>query len=358
MILVALLSILIFPVFLFFRSVFLEFGPNLFFYLVSKISGGIIVYIAVDSVLGITLRRLRKGCKLFNKATYIDGHEDILKSFEWLKDKFGVSKVKLYLDPDTKTINAYAVGSFTGSAVIITLGLINHIQNNTSSRDEFVDSVCAILGHEMAHLTNKDFFPGLLISASEAVNFKISRMIRWAFLIISKLCLLIPFFGRPISMLIIASYNMVNSILMAFFRFIFMPIYRFLQKMFSRAIEYRCDRESAYAYGGQKMAKALGMLGKGGYFSLFSTHPATKSRIQAVQGILPKSGTIRPGIINSLSTLISIVAILFVFSFSTKMADIPNMQERFVSKIYHPMLDKAGEYQHSAEEFYLKWKQK
>lgn len=318
MILLVPIVILFFPLSLFFPKVSVEIGPELFFFLVSRISLIIIIYVAFDTILGITVRRLRKRCIPFRKATKVPCHEEITKSFEWLKNKFKIHNVKLYLNPGTREVNAYAVGSFSGSAVIITMGLINQMQKKAASQEEYIDAIRAILGHEMSHLSNKDFMPGLLTAASEISTNMVSRIVRLLFMLVSRVIRIIPWIGLPISQLIITSCNFVNTIIHAFFNYIFMPIYRFLLKFFGRAIEYRCDKESSYAYGGQKMAMALDFLGAGSYFSLFSTHPTTSSRIRRAKNILPKSGVIRPGIINMFSNFASLVGVIWICLYSNR----------------------------------------
>jgi hypothetical protein len=142
---------------------------------------------------------------------------------------------------------------------------------------------------------------------------------------------------------------------MAFFKIIFLPIYNFLQKISSRSIEYRCDRESAYAYGGQVMAKSLSLLGKSGYISLFSTHPNTKSRIKNIEKILPKGGAITPSIINALSNIIAFLLIIFIYISSSSIGNIPNMEERYRVEIYNPIKNKIANYHHKIDRFKSKF---
>jgi Zn-dependent protease with chaperone function len=348
-------SLLFFPIFLFFKSIFIQIGFKVFFYVVSRISGAIILYIILDTIFGFTMRQMRKGCMPIEKASFLQGSEDIIEAFEWLKDKFKVRRVKLYLDPGLHVVNAYAIGSFSGSTVTITLGLINQIRGNSNGYEQFIDSVRAILGHEMSHLANKDFIPGLLAAASQSANDRISGIIRFVFMAVAKIFGIIPWIGWIISQMIIIFYNITNFILNAFYRFVFMPIYKFMMNFFGRAIEYRCDRESAYAYGGQKMATALGMLGGRGYFSLFSTHPTTKSRVRAVHDIIPEIGTIRPEFFNILANFLSISLIISIFAFSTYLTNIPNLSHHYNNSIYQPINYAFTELQRKIMKYYFKY---
>ncbi len=123
-----------------------------------------------------------------------------------------------------------------------------------------------------------------------------------------------------------------------------MPIYNFLLKFLGRSIEYRCDRESAYAYGGKKMANALKLLGGRSYFSLFSTHPTTNSRIKNVEDILPQARNIRPSIFNSLANLIVILTILFICIETTNRTKIPDIYEHYMLEVYNPIKEKYDYY--------------
>lgn len=143
---------------------------------------------------------------------------------------------------------------------------------------------------------------------------------------------------------------------MAFYNLIFMPIYNFLLKFFGRAIEYRCDRESAYAYGGQKMAKALQLLGPSGYFSLFSTHPTTNSRIKKLQHALPQSGNIRPNIMNMLANFLSILLVVFICVYSASLVNTPNLYQDFIIEVYNPLKYKQVQYHSEIMQIYNKIK--
>ncbi len=349
------ISILFFPLFMIFQTLFVKIGANLFFFIIAKVSLLIIAYVVFDSIFGITMRRLRKGCIPFKKANSVYGHNDIIESFELLKKKFKINNVKLYIDPNFKVINAYAVGSFSGSIVTVTLGLLNQMKEKANSYDEYLDSVRGILGHEMSHLANKDFLPGLLTSASESASNFLSKVIKWIFVALAAIFKIIPWVGWPISQLIIMIYNIVNFSIMAFFNYIFMPVYNFILKFFGRAIEYRCDKESAYAFGGHNMAKALSFLGGRGYFSLFSTHPTTNSRIKKVQNIKIKEGTIRPGIINMLCNFSSMVLVVYICLYSTSISNTAEIYQHYINEVYIPVTQQLNQYQRDVMQVYYKF---
>lgn len=345
-------AVVAFPIFMFFESLFLKAGVNVLYFLVSRISFLMIAYMVLDFIFGFTVRRVNKRAIPIKKATSIYGHEDIDESFNWLKKKFNMPKVELYIDQNFQVVNAYAVGSLRKKSVTITLGLITQIKEKSANHTQFVDAIKGILGHEMSHLSNSDYMPGMLASANEIANRHVSSLIRWCFIIIANFLRFVPFLGKPVYRLIVKFYNFLNFVLGFFYNWIFMPVYNFLKKWFGRSIEYRCDRESSYAFGGKRMALGLSMLGDGGYFSLFSTHPRTKSRIKNVEGIIPKSGIVRPSIMGGLSNFISIVLVLFVCVYSTERADIPGVYQHYMTEVHYPVKASASRFIQNINEMY------
>lgn len=330
-------AIVAFPLFMFLESLFVKIGANIFFFLVSRVSIFMIILLAMDFIFGFTVRRVNRNAIPFKKATNLYGHDDIMASFEWLKKKFKVSNVELYVDQSIAEINAYAVGSLRRKTVTITMGLLIKIKESSANHAQFVDAVRGILGHEMSHLANKDYLPGLMAYVNESANSKIATLLRWIFIIFANLFRFIPWIGRPIYNFIITIYNLVFFVIMFFFRYLFIPVYNFIRKGLSRSIEYRCDRESAYAFGGNSMANALSMIGEGSYFSIFSTHPRTKSRIANVKGITPRGGFITPSIINSLSNFLCLAFVVAVAVYSTQQADVPALYDHFLLEVYYPI---------------------
>ena len=86
-----------------------------------------------------------------------------------MKKKFGTKTVKFYIS-NSKEINAFAVGSFGRKAVVLTEGIINHYAENSENEEEFLLAIKSILGHEMSHLINKDFLPGILMITNQKVT--------------------------------------------------------------------------------------------------------------------------------------------------------------------------------------------
>lgn len=336
------ITVLAFPLFIFFKSLFIKAGWNAFYFVVTTLSGIMIIYMLLDLIFGFTVRRINKGCQPIAKATSIIGQKEIIEAFEWLKKKFGVKNVNLYIDPRFNVINAYAVGSFRRKSITLTMGLIQEMQTKSHNMTEYIDAIKGVLGHEMSHLVNNDFLPGMVIHSNSVANREIARVFRYIFIIFSRLLCIVPIIGGTLASLEIQVYNMLIAILNIFYKYIFTPIYNFLKKTFGRSIEYRCDRQSAMAFGGNRMKTALSMLGKGSYFSLFSTHPSTSSRIKKVENITPEAGNINATITDKIANLICIGMVLFVCYYSSSKVDMNEMKTVYMSEVYYPTKSKIS----------------
>jgi Zn-dependent protease with chaperone function len=344
-----------FPLFIFLQTLFVKIGANMLFFLVSRISFLMLVYLALDFIFGLTVRRMNKGNIKFDDAKAIMGHEDIVSSFYWLRKKFNMPNVELYISPTYDEVNAYAVGSLRRKSITITMGLIEKIKSNSQNTFQYIDAIKGVLGHEMSHLANGDYLPGLLASANDSANRKVSALIRFIFIIFANFFRIIPYIGKYIYRFIITIYNFINNTINFFYNYGFMPLYNFMKKWLGRSIEYRCDKESAKAFGGSRMVSALSMLGAGSYFSIFSTHPRTKSRIKYIENVKPVSGKVNTGIINDLANFISVVLVIFICAYSTQKTDVPGMYEHYMTEVYYPLQTKALNLKYQALELYSKF---
>ncbi len=345
-------SILAFPLFLFFKSLFLKIGFNALFFLISRVSFLMLLYISLDFIFGFTVRRINKASVPFEEMTSIIGHDEINEAFKWLKQKFDLPKAKLLINPGFEEINAYAVGSMRIKTVTLTMGLIQHIYNESRNETEYMDAIKGVLGHEMSHLANSDYLPGLIASANEVANNHVSNLIRIIFVILAYIFKLVPFFGRYITKFLFIAYSMLSYMIYFFYDWIITPFYKLIQKSLSRSIEYRCDTESAYAWGGKRMQTALSRIGSGSYFSVFSTHPRTKNRIKHIDGISPIAGKIKPSILDKLANLLSILLIIFVCAYTTAKTNVPDMYQHYMKEVHYPMKNQYSYYENKALTLY------
>jgi len=245
------------------------------------ISFFMLIYLFFDLLLGFSVRYSLKKCKRYEKVKGFDFLTDI---FEQVKVKFNQPNVKLYIKGSNE-VNAFAVSSLGYKAIVITNGMVNHYLKSCNGPKNFLYAMRSIIGHEMSHLINKDFLPGFLIMANQRATNFVLTITSLLFHYVVRLVSLNPYGGH---------------------------LYRFLNLWISRSIEYRCDAQSAVAFGGDKMAMALSMLGKNGYFTLFSTHPSTKNRINKVVNIKSKDEIILPKIFDALSNYFAIMLLIVI----------------------------------------------
>lgn len=296
------------------------------FSLIFLVSFIMLLYFVLDFIFGFSVRFSLKKCTPYEKFKNYDFLTEIL---DQVKNKFGERGVKLYIK-NTREINAYAVSSFGSKAIILTRGLIEHYLVEFADPKEFLYALRSIIGHEMSHLTNKDFLPTFLIITNQKATNLISKIIHFFFGIISRVLVFIPYGGRASTYLMNEVYTLLNVIINFFNQTIIYNLYQFLRKFASRSIEYRCDRQSAQAFGGKNMALALSKLGDNGYFSLFSTHPRTKARIRKVKDVKISGRIIRPSIIDSLSNYFALMLLVFISLYFAKEAGIDLLVRQFI----------------------------
>jgi Zn-dependent protease with chaperone function len=320
MILLVPLELLFWPMTQLFPTTMDRISLDVVLIIIFTITSYMIGYLLLDLVFGFTVRSYDRTSEPFDKVTSIPAHQDISDSFKWLQARFKMKNVRLRIDEDMKTVNAYAIGSLRKKTVTLTMGLINKMHKEAVNKQQYLDAVRGIMAHEMSHLANKDFLPAFLLMANEGAIDLIKHIIYWVFRVLTLVLRVIPFLGRPLSALLTAIYNLVDKLLTLSFQLLFMPIYNFLQKILSRSVEFRCDRDAAYAFGGHRIAAGLSMLGPGAYFSVFSTHPRTKTRIHKVERIQPKPGYITVGFLTKLMNVVSVGFVFYVWYMTAKVA--------------------------------------
>lgn len=303
------------------------------FILLFLVSFLMLFYFVLDFLFGFGMRASLKGCERYEK---IKDYDFLTKIFEEVKDKFGEKSVKLYIKKSDE-INAFAVSSLGGKAIVLTSGIIDHYLAESKDPKEFLYALRSIMGHEMSHLVNKDFLPTFLIMANQKITNFVSHLLHIIFKVCANIVSFLPFGGRISASLMIEAYNLLNFVIGAFNRFIVSNIYEFLRRFVSRVIEYRCDRQSAEAFGGKNMAFALSFLGESGYFTLFSTHPNTKKRIDKVQNVEMVDEIIRPRFIDDLTNYFSFMFLVVLCLFFAKKANIHLLTQEYIRN--HEMIN-------------------
>ena len=288
------------------------------FILLFVVSFLMLVYFVLDFLFGFAMRASLKGCKRYEK---VKDYEFLTKIFEEVKDKFGERSVKLYIKQSDE-INAFAVSSLGGKAIVLTSGIIDHYLAGSEDPKQFLYALRSIMGHEMSHLVNKDFLPTFLIMANQRVTNFVSYIVNIVFNVVARGMAFLPFGGRFSARLMFEVNAILHFVLNAFNRFIVFNLYEFLRRFVSRSIEYRCDRQSAQAFGGKNMAFALSFLGESGYFTLFSTHPGTKKRMAKVENVEIVDSIIKPRFIDGLSNYFAMMFLMVLCLYFAKQAKV------------------------------------
>lgn len=291
---------------------------SLIFLSISSTTALMLLFLFFDFCFSSSVRYYAKRSVL---ATKDDKYNDISEAFEKVKLKFNRQDIKLYIN-DSNEVNAYAVGSLRKNIIVITTALLNLYRSETENREQFLKYVEGIMGHEISHIINKDYFTALLLIINERANNFVSGIIQIIFTIFVRIICIIPVIGNYISIAIDSLYNFLDFIINFFYKFVILNIYKFIQLQISKSIEYRADSQGAEVVGGIEMSKALSLFGDSGYFSIFSSHPSTKSRMNNVADIDETSNTIRPVYGVNLTFLLSFFILIGTCFWSYKLAKV------------------------------------
>ncbi len=277
-----------------------------------------ICYLFLDFIFGFSVRASLKKCKKYEKYKEYDFLTPI---FLQVKEKFGENSVRLFIK-NSNEINAYAVGSLGSKAIVISRGLIDHYLVSCPEPKMFLSAIRSVMSHEMSHLINKDFLPSFIILTNQKITNFVSRLLHFIFLILSRFINIVPYGGRSSAFLMASGYSFFNTVFTFFNATIVYNVYEFLRKFVSRSIEYRCDMQASKAFGGKNMALALSMMGEGGYFTIFSTHPKTSARIKKIENIKSSEGTVKSRIFDDIANYFSIIFLFIITIIFAKIAKI------------------------------------
>jgi len=285
-----------------------------------------LIYLMFDFIFGISARASIYNCKNFTKLKDYKFLSDVFKQ---VQEKFDRKDVKLLIKSSDE-INAYAVGGLRKNYIVLTQGLINHYLAKSNNMQNFLMAIRSVLGHEMSHIINKDFLPTYLVITNQKITNFISNILYLIFNFISRALIRIPYAGRRSSKIADLIYSISYIFLTLFNRIIVYNVYEFLRRFISRAIEFRCDKQSALAFDGINMSLALSMLGKRGYFTLFSTHPSTNRRISKVSQIKSVDNIIKQGFINRISNFASLILLIAICIYFSHLAKIDLMIKHYI----------------------------
>lgn len=282
-------------------------------------------YVFLDILFGFSMRSALKKCV---NCKRVKDCKFLLDVFKEVQDRFAQKSVKLYIK-NSDEVNAYAISSLGRKAVVVTRGMIRHFFNSCSQEDA-IKALKSIMAHEMSHLVNSDSLPSFLIIINQKATNLTSKLLSIIFNIGARIFSFMPYGGRIASYLMVDVYNIINRVMTFFNRVVVFNVYEFLRKIISRSIEYRCDMQAAKAFGGKNMSLALSLLGEGGYFTIFSTHPKTKSRIARVQHIKQSRFRIRAKFFDVIANYFSLLLITILSVYFAKLAQIDVIVRDFV----------------------------
>lgn len=284
------------------------------------ISALMLLILGLDFVFGFSVRPFLKNCKEYYKDKK---YEIFYEIFEELKYKFGKADVKLLIKK-SNAINAFAVGGMGKDNIVLTEGLLLHYLKHTNNKGEFSNCIEGIIGHEMSHLINKDYLPGLLLTINEQATHMVSKIVFLIFNIFIRLFSIIPVVGYFLTSIFLGLYKIFDFFIEFFHKYVILNIYKFLLLQISKDIEYRCDRQSAQSGGADIMKLALSYLGENGYFTIFSTHPKTKSRIKKLKKV-PLKNKIRAKFSSKFFNTFSLFCICYITIIFGVKADIQTL---------------------------------
>ena len=323
-------------------SPYIEFGSNLsyikldaqlyesakiaIFFLFFIASLFMLVYLFFDFIFGFSVRTSIRGCSEYSKLKDYKFLDDVFKQ---VQNKFKRKNVKLLIKKSDE-INAFALGGIRTSYIVIAEGLINHYLTKSHNMDDFLLAIRSVMGHEMSHIINKDYLPTYLIITNQKITNFLSNSLYFLFTIIARAVAHIPYGGRPSSRVVYSTYTLFHFLLTLFNRVVVYNVYEFVRRFISRSIEYRCDKQSSQAFGGMNMSLALSMLGKRGYFTLFSTHPATQSRINKASKIEENNKQIKPSLINYISNIASFILLISICIYFAMLSQVDVMINAYI----------------------------
>lgn len=300
---------------------------SLVFLSISATTALMLIFLFFDFCFSSSVRYYAKRSILAIKD---NKYNDISEAFEKIKQKFNRTDIKLYINKSDE-VNAYAVGGLRQNIIILTTGLLNLYRSETDNREQFITYIKGIMGHEISHIINKDYFTALLLIINERANNFVSRIIWIIFILFIKTIDILPVFGRYISIAIESLYNFLDFLINFFYKFVVLNIYKFVQLQISKGIEYRADSQGAKVIGGIEMSKALSLLGDSGYFSIFSSHPSTRNRMKNVENISETSNIIKPVIGVNTTFLFSFCILVSVCLYSYKLANVDSLVRDYYS---------------------------
>ncbi len=259
------------------------------------------LYLMYDLFFGWSVAGFRKLAREYSFYAHYSWIDPI---FEHAKEMFDIQRVDLLIQ-ETDVVNAFAVGSIGKKRIVLTTGLINRIQQKSKNDRERNLAIAGVIGHEMSHLVNGDFLPGLIYFISDRAIVRLDKTLRMIVGILVGFFGLIPILGFLIKKLTSIYLYLASFVVDLAYWFLDL-IHHYLRVFISRFVEYRSDMDAAHVFGGEGVSFAMEFVGTGGD-RFFSTHPSTANRIARVNGVTSEHEIIGSSFVNKVAGWIAII---------------------------------------------------
>lgn len=251
---------------------------DIFIYIMLSMIVGTFFYLVFDMIFGFTVKDITKNTF---RIEFMEDYKDHQELFDEVLKQFELKNVSFLLQ-QSEDINAYAVASFSKKYVIITSGMLRHINKSFDDVEERRSALKGLIGHELSHLINWDFLPNLILMSGHNVSMYIGGILTFILQTIIQIISYIPLIGPLIALGLVFINRTLNFVLDIVYTFILHPLFLLQERYLGRLVEYRSDYQSAQALHWNDVYLTLySLLSLNGstFHSNFSTHPNTISRI-------------------------------------------------------------------------------
>lgn len=247
------------------------------------VSSLVLAFWFLDYLFSFSVRSYIKKTKSYTHKKYELYKPYIQHAHKIITQKYNLS-FKILIK-ESETIEAFATGSFSTNIVVISTATLEKLEYKSKTKEEFANAIAGLLGHEASHLLNKDFLPGnLLMLNQKATNF-VAKISGFFASCIFTMFSVIPYLGKPLRKVSKLIHGKSSYLLNFSMQNLVLPIYFFVNRFLTRAIEYRSDKDAARAFGFAGITLCLNMIAGNSYNSIFSTHPSTPKRVSSVNGV-------------------------------------------------------------------------
>lgn len=294
-----------------------------------------IIYLYLDLFFGFTVKSIIKDCVDINSldAEDVAIHKEL---FEEVLKEFDMDNVNFLFQVNDE-VNAYAISTLRKKYIIVTTGMIEHIENSFSDLEEQKLAIKGLIAHELSHLLNLDSLPNLILLSGQNIANYISKGLNAIVTFVTLILAYIPV-TAILSLIITIIFNLLTKALDMVYIYILHPSYLIVERFLGRLNEYRSDYQSAEALSWEPIYFCLSSiirLSGNTYNSNFSTHPSTISRILLIYKVEKTELNIKASFFSKYFSLLLLGVFsigLFYFSFNN-IETINNFSKSLISSL-------------------------